>query len=89
MYDSTFIHSRNLHYREFGGSLPPPPLTFAAHLIYVCAHTFLDVAGNVFIYSLIHDIDFIMVIADDYLDKGVCLYFPYAWTHDGQCELRL
>lgn len=30
--------------------------------------------GNVFIYSLICDIDFIMVISDRYLDTRVCLY---------------
>lgn len=31
--------------------------------------------NNIFIYSLIYDIDFIMVISDDYLDVEVCLYF--------------
>lgn len=34
----------------------------------------LILTRNVFIYSLICDIDFIMVISDHYLDTRVCLY---------------
>lgn len=34
----------------------------------------VSVDSNIFIYSLICDIDFIMVISDHYLDTWVCLY---------------
>lgn len=50
----------------------------------------MSVDSNVFIYSLICDIDFIMVILDHYLDTPVCLYLNVAMfgrPSDGQPDL--
>lgn len=48
------------------------------HMYYteLTPHTHTPIVDcNIFIYSLICDIDFIMVISDHYLDTEVCLYF--------------